>query len=114
MKKKTINMKYTVILKQDGEGCDYTIGCGMTKTTIEANSLDEAKEKLNKLIIETYPRTRMERGLAWAELYEEKIYSAPVEDLYAEKQQKEDKEDQEIREKKDREEFERLKEKFAK
>lgn len=47
-------MKYYAWLKQRGEGCDYTIGCGSTLVTIDANGDDEAREKLKELIIEQY------------------------------------------------------------
>jgi len=39
-------MIYKAYLKQYGEGCDYTIGCAQTVINIEAQSLDDAKEKL--------------------------------------------------------------------
>lgn len=37
-------MTYLVIMKQHGEGCDYTIGCGMTYRIVEAESIDELME----------------------------------------------------------------------
>ena len=39
-------MKFLICLKQSGEGCDYTIGCGMNFEIIEASSLENAKEKV--------------------------------------------------------------------
>ena len=44
-------MKYKAYLKQDGEGCDYTIGCGQTIVELQANNKEEAKEKLTQLIM---------------------------------------------------------------
>jgi len=38
-------MKYLVCQKQDGEGCGYTIGCGMRYDIIDANSVDDAIEQ---------------------------------------------------------------------
>jgi hypothetical protein len=109
--KKQIIMIYKAYLKQSGEGCDYTIGCAKTVIDIEAQSIDEAKQKLYQEIEECY---RDERGLELCELYE--INEVVVCDLkewykriddaeYAIKQQRE--EDLE------RKEFERLKDKFG-
>jgi len=39
-------MKFLVCEKQDGEGCDYTIGCGMTFYTVEAESIEGAQEEI--------------------------------------------------------------------
>lgn len=39
-------MIYKAYLKQQGEGCDYTIGCAQTVIEIEAQNIDEAKQKL--------------------------------------------------------------------
>lgn len=39
-------MKFIVIMKQNGEGCDYTIGCGMTYCEVEASSYEDAKDKV--------------------------------------------------------------------
>mgnify|MGYP001562524102 CR=1 FL=1 len=38
-------MKYLVCKKQHGDGCDYTIGCGMRFDVIEALSLEDAIEQ---------------------------------------------------------------------
>jgi len=37
--------KWLVCQKQKGEGCDYTIGCGMRYDVVEAESLDAAIEQ---------------------------------------------------------------------
>lgn len=39
-------MKYLVCKKQKGEGCDYTIGCGMRFDFIEADSIQAAIERI--------------------------------------------------------------------
>lgn len=39
-------MKFLVCKKQHGEGCDYTIGCGMNFNFIEAKSAEDAVEKI--------------------------------------------------------------------
>ena len=38
--------KYIAIRVQNGEGCDYTIGCGINYVEVEADSFEEAFEKL--------------------------------------------------------------------
>jgi hypothetical protein len=40
--------KYLVIKKQEGDGCDYSIGCGVRLDTIEAESTAEAVEMLRE------------------------------------------------------------------
>jgi len=47
-------MRYYAYLQQIGTGCDYTIGCGEHLTTIEANSDDEALEKIENLVSNNY------------------------------------------------------------
>lgn len=47
-------MKYLVCKKQHGDGCDYTIGCGMRYDFVEANSIEEVTES------EIYPDGRDE------------------------------------------------------
>jgi len=60
-------MIYKAYLKQSGEGCDYTIGCAQTIIDIEAQSIDEAKQKLYQEIEESYTG---EQELELCELYE--------------------------------------------
>jgi len=38
-------MRYIVIKTQKGEGCDYTIGCGMNYDFVEASTPSEAFQK---------------------------------------------------------------------
>ena len=35
-------MKYFLLREQAGQGCDYTIGCGITFEPLRANTMDEA------------------------------------------------------------------------
>ena len=58
---------FKAYLKQQGEGCDYTIGCGQTVLTILADDMGSAKFKLFDIISENYSS---ERELSTAELYE--------------------------------------------
>ena len=39
-------MQYMVIYKQSGEGCDYTIGCGMKYEILEADDMKELTEEI--------------------------------------------------------------------
>jgi hypothetical protein len=39
-------MQFLVCRKQHGEGCDYTIGCGMAFGVIDADSIEDAQEKI--------------------------------------------------------------------
>jgi len=41
-------MKFVCIMEQSGQGCDYTIGCGMTYFILEATTADEATTELIK------------------------------------------------------------------
>jgi len=45
-------MKYALWLKQSGEGCDYTIGCGERIYPLEATTLEEAKEEIAEGVAE--------------------------------------------------------------
>lgn len=59
-------MKFVAIYKQKGEGCDYTIGCGMRCDFFEAEDREKAKEHLYEKIVvgETYG-TGDERETCW-------------------------------------------------
>lgn len=54
--------KYYCLREQAGQGCDYTIGCGIAIDIIYANSLEEAQKKLISL-----PETWKEDLVAWIE-----------------------------------------------
>lgn len=41
-------MKKYIIIFDQGNGCDFTIGCGILVFEIEANNLDEVKTKLGE------------------------------------------------------------------
>jgi len=40
-------MKYLVCRKQEGEGCDYTIGCGMRFGYYEADTVEDLIEEIS-------------------------------------------------------------------
>ena len=66
-------MKYLICEKQEGEGCDYTIGCGMRFDFIEADSIQDAIEKT------VYPDGRDEYCALEGENALEKILIIPAE-----------------------------------
>lgn len=108
-------MKYLVCQKQWGEGCDYTIGCGMRFDFIEAQSVQDAIEKT------VYPDGRDERSQLEGETALEKILIIPaeyvtvvdVEKMAQEiKQQREDKA-AELQRAKELAEFKRLQAKYG-
>lgn len=47
-------MKFIAILRQEGEGCDYTIGCGVNTIQFEAENALEAGKKLKLIVFENY------------------------------------------------------------
>lgn len=53
-------MRYMVLMKQDGEGCDYSIGCGMTFEEFRADDDAKALDKV-KTRLEDYGATDMEK-----------------------------------------------------
>lgn len=65
--------KYLVCKKQKGEGCDYTIGCGMRYDFIEADSVDDAIEKT------IYPDGRRERSALDGDMALNEILIIPAE-----------------------------------
>jgi hypothetical protein len=66
-------VKYLVCEKQEGEGCDYTIGCGMCFDFIEAASIQDAIEKT------VFPDGRDEPCALEGESALEKILIIPAE-----------------------------------
>ena len=63
----TSDAKFIAELHQKGEGCDYTIGCGIDVIQIDASNMDEAISKLQSIIDEEYTD---DRSLKEAIIYE--------------------------------------------
>lgn len=100
---------FYLFMKQEGEGCDYTIGCGRQLAQLEAETLEDAIA----MAVETYAID----DTGEQELEEAVIFGAPVHtfDLPAMKHaQRVAKREQAKSESDDREraEFERLRKKF--
>lgn len=66
-------MKYLICEKQEGEGCDYTIGCGMRFDFIEADSIQDAIESI------IFPNGRDKHSALEGEDALEKIFIVPAE-----------------------------------
>lgn len=103
-------MKYYAYLKQKGEGCDYTIGCGQLLTTLEAKSDDDAREKLASLVKEEY---QGEFELSSVLLFKEPI-SFNLKDVYDKSKASKEEETTKRQHIKDMDEFEKLKKKLGK
>jgi hypothetical protein len=102
---------YKAYLNQ-GQGCDYTIGCGLRVIDIIANSMDEAKQKLAQTIAEdySYDEGRLEK----AELFEvEQVFVMDVKAIYQKVTDDRNAKKQREKDEKEKQEFERLKSKFG-
>lgn len=76
-------MKYIAILRQEGQGCDYTIGCGINTIQFEAENTIDAGLKLKMIIYENYNHS--EAKLKSAHYYPvEGTYEADIGRWYAE------------------------------
>jgi len=42
--------KYMVIMVQNGEGCDYTIGCGVKVEPLKARTVEDARAEAQRII----------------------------------------------------------------
>jgi hypothetical protein len=68
-----MTMKFLVCKKMDGEGCHYTIGCGMHFSFVEAESLNDAIEKA------IWPDGRQEMSSLEGEMSLDSIVVVPAE-----------------------------------
>lgn len=105
-------MKYYAFLKQSGEGCDYTIGCGKNLIEItNVNSMDEAKEKMGEIVEEHY--NNPENFLSECLIIEASSFeSLNLVNIYIQIEEKKVNRQNEEQLKKDKLEYERLKAKF--
>lgn len=60
---------FVYIMKQRGEGCDYTIGCGTVADVIEADDYNDAFAQIA-------------RGRGWDEYADEAYTADDIEDIY--------------------------------
>lgn len=105
-------MEYKAYIKQDGEGCDYTIGCAQTVIDIQADSIENARVKLLEIIEEDY--TSLERRLDFAEIYEVgQTMRLNLHTFYNHYETKFKKRIQDVNDEKEQKEYERLQAKFG-
>lgn len=104
-------MIYKAYLIQQGEGCDYTIGCAQTVIKIEATNLDEAKAKLKEIILEEYndDETQLEK----VELYEiATLTEINIKQIYKKAKDIENEEAEKEKEAEEKELLKKLKQKY--
>jgi hypothetical protein len=113
---KTINERFSdsdfiAVLTQAGEGCDYTIGCGIKVIDLESENFNDAMEELTSLIQEEYTG---DISLSSAILYKvESKENMNLSEIYSKKEEAQNlRKDSEL-ESKEREEYERLSKKFG-
>ena len=104
-------MKYIAHLVQKGEGCDYTIGCGLVVRELSADNMEDAREELKEIIKEEYSYD--EAYLEKATLYEvNEVVDVDVDAIYNEKAEDKKVEKEKEERIKDYEKFLELKKKF--
>lgn len=112
--------KFIAIIKQHGEGCDYTIGCGLRVIDIDATDKESAFKKLlkNSLFIDvsngdadpsSLEKLKSVRLIEVAD-EDKKLYRDWLDSMTSEHARIEE----EKAKKKDEEEFERLKKRLGK
>ena len=98
-------MRYYAYLKQKGEGCDYTIGCGNTLREFEANDDFDASQILTDIIREEYTGDYELRRVV---LFRDPI-PFDVRPIYVALQSEKETERNRMKYLKDKDEYERLK-----
>jgi hypothetical protein len=77
---------YILVIQQRGEGCDYTIGCGIRYKLINASSYEEAEKYCKEYILESYaPMDDYELARAYLAL---KPQALPLKEWYGKVRQK--------------------------
>ena len=103
---------YKVYLKQAGEGCDYTIGCGQIVITIEAENIKDATIQLKEIIADEY--NSMETKLEKVEIYEiSQVGKFDINHFYEQLERMEELANNSSKEEAEKLEYERLKAKFG-
>jgi hypothetical protein len=115
-------MKYIAYVRQDIEGCDYTIGCAQTLWRLKAQTYDEALRELRDEIVGQFlpEYADYEEGY-WGEdklkqvtlFGVEQEVEIPLELWYAEGKKRVEEYKIRINEEAERAEFERLREKYG-
>ena len=116
--------KYIAYIKQDGEGCDYTIACGYKLIELRGGTIEEAREDLMKRMSphgwddeddEDYDTSYSgEQALESATIYEvtsEEEFD--TDEFYKSFKEREKLSKQDAADRKEREEYQRLHNKFG-
>ncbi|MEX3983812.1 hypothetical protein AB4Y45_33040 [Paraburkholderia sp. EG287A] len=100
-------------IKQDGEGCDYTLACGETTVKLKAATMADAQEEVRQMLTNTYT-FKDERRLQTATIYEvSDTFTVPVDDWYAQIMLEANQAETERRTAARRAQFEKLKREFG-
>ena len=103
-------MKYYTILKQKGEGCDYSIGCGEKLISFDADSDEGAASYLEQEIKDTYTGDyELDSALLFPA---ESLVPIDIKAIYKRNEDSKKKENEDNQREKELAEFQRLKEKF--
>lgn len=83
-------MKFLLVRRQEGIGCDYTIGCGLAVEEIEASSVDAALKRLRKEAFSG--ERRLLEEIEWARLVPaDSVIEPPIEQWAAELEERAEK-----------------------
>lgn len=107
-------MKYILVLKQEAEGCDYSIECGTKVVELKATTFDGVHQEAKNCILsddEGYLAEdfRLKSAMLCEVVAEEAL---PVKEWYAEYEAAQHKQERQAQLEKERREYERLKAKF--
>jgi len=116
--------EYAVLLEQIGEGCDYTIGCGMKWEIFHAENLQEAEIMAKEIVMGategyngiTYLRywdNERNRPMIRSAIFVEIKSHFPINELFGEVVEKNEMIKQKDKEEKEKKELERLKAKYG-
>ena len=103
-------MKYLLIMEQDGEGCDYTIGCGVKQVIFEVDSDAEAIQRTRQLLIHYLGDLASLREARLFPMFP--LLALPIEEWRIEEQQKRAEHQKKVNEAYEKSEYQRLKAKF--
>jgi len=105
-------MKFIAFIRQEGQGCDYTIDCGATMIELKAKTVDEATSELKRTIKEEYCG---EYSLGEAIIYGIEVSThIPLDKWYEDFEEEEMTKIKKGKEEKERAIYEKLKKKYEK
>jgi hypothetical protein len=104
-------MAFIALLEQAGEGCDYSIRCGLQVFRLKASTRFNAIKELRDIVVKYRGDDELEKVILFDVLNEQEM---PVSTWYQEDGDAQEIMDKNEKEKKEREEYEKLKKKFEK